>query len=115
MIVLLLKKCFSLHTLLTIPDGTLLSDVEYFAHVTCGNGISTKSVQIAYRMEELILGLYCDADKYVAKAPGIITVSTSRESGKYAFYCVKYPYLILTSAYVLAGANKYDQTRIFLK
>ena len=31
------------------------------------------------------------------------------------FYCVKYPYLILTSAYVLAGANKYDQTRIFLK
>ena len=31
------------------------------------------------------------------------------------FYCVKYPYLILTSAYGLAGANKYDQTRIFLK
>ena len=31
------------------------------------------------------------------------------------FYCVKYPYLILTNAYVLAGANMDDQTRIFLK
>ena len=34
----------------------------------------------------------------------------------YIFYCVKYPYLILTSAYVLAGAYMDDQTRIlFLK
>ena len=31
------------------------------------------------------------------------------------FYCVKYPYLILTIAYVLAGANMDDQTRIFFK
>ena len=35
---------------------------------------------------------------------------------KQLFYCVKYPYLILTSAYVLAGAYMDDQTRIlFLK
>ena len=34
---------------------------------------------------------------------------------KSSFYCVNYPYLILTSAYVLAGVNKYDQMRIFLK
>ena len=35
---------------------------------------------------------------------------------KACFYCVKYPYLILTSAYVLAGAYMDDQTRIlFLK
>ena len=31
------------------------------------------------------------------------------------FLLRKNPYLILTSAYVLAGANKYDQMRIFLK
>ena len=34
---------------------------------------------------------------------------------KQNFYCVKYPYLILTSAYMLAGANMGDQTGIFLK
>ena len=31
------------------------------------------------------------------------------------FYCVKYPYLVITNAYLLAGANKNDQTKIFLK
>ena len=32
---------------------------------------------------------------------------------KGCFYCVKYPYLILTSAYGLTGANMDDQTRKF--
>ena len=33
----------------------------------------------------------------------------------FVFLLRKYPYLILTNAYVLAGANMDDQTRIFIK
>ena len=39
-------------------------------------------------------------------------LSSIPSPSKQFFYCVKYPYLILTSAYVLAGAYMDDQTRI---